>query len=212
MNIEEVFTHFFRNMETNEICARPVINRILSQLKCRIYPVGANLFSPGCELDRIYFVFKGMLHLTSNFDSAVYEHNKILVAKLPEGSFFGELPTLLGITVFFGLEVGARDDKTKGERLIRNGYQQSLIYELDKETFLDICKDYPDFKTNIYIRGEIRVAYFKHLNQLRKGEFGYNMKILQIEKRIKDESTRKHDRFFKQLSEMDEDKEEMTLG
>ena len=119
--------------------------------------------------------------MTSNFDSEVYEQNKIEVAVLPEGSFFGELPTLLGIKVYFGLDVGARDKKAKGERLVRDGYEQSLIYELDKDTFLDICRDYPDFKTNVYIRGEIRVAYFKHLSQLRKGEFGYNMKILSIE-------------------------------
>ena len=40
VNIEQIFTHFFRHLETHENCSRPVINRILSQLKCCIYPVG----------------------------------------------------------------------------------------------------------------------------------------------------------------------------
>ena len=53
------------------------------------------------------------------------------MAVLPEGSFFGELPILLGITVFFGLEVGPKDPKVPGESLKRDGYENGLIYELE---------------------------------------------------------------------------------
>lgn len=87
----------------------------------------------------------------------------IEVVKLPEGSFFGELPILLGITIYFGLRIDGRDPKSQGERIVRDQYEHGLLYELDKEPFLDVCRDYPDFKTDIYIRGEIRIAYFKHL-------------------------------------------------
>ena len=72
VNIEEVFQFFFKHMETHQMCARPVINRILSNLKCCIYPVGFHLFEPGAQLDRIYFVYKSTAKLTSNFDSEVY--------------------------------------------------------------------------------------------------------------------------------------------
>ena len=120
------------------------------------------------------------------------------MVKLPEGSFFGELSLILNIVVFFGLRVGERDEKVQGERIVRDRYEQGLIYELDKEAFLDVCLDYPDFKTNIYIRGEIRIAYFKHLTQLRKGEFGYNMKVLGVERNIKLEQGAKDNMFRSQ--------------
>lgn len=38
-----------------------------------------------------------------------------------------------------------------------------LIYELDGDDFKSIVTDYPSFFTFIYIRGELRTAYFKHL-------------------------------------------------
>ena len=47
----------------------------------------------------------------------------IEVVKLPEGSFFGELSVLLGITVFFGLKIDARDSKSHGERIVRDRYE-----------------------------------------------------------------------------------------
>ena len=147
--------------------------------------MGTQLFVPGNELNKVYFVYRGMLTLNTNFDSKVYKQKMIEVVKLPEGSFFGELPILLGITVYFGLRIDGRDEKSQGERIVRDQYEQGLMYELDKDAFLDVCRDYPEFKTDIYIRGEIRIAYFKHLTQLRKGEFGFNMKVLEVENQMK---------------------------
>lgn len=110
-------------METQENCARPIINRILSQLKCNIYPVGTYLFRPGDEMTSLYFFYKGIATMTTNFNSKVYEQNEIEVVKLPEGSFFGELSILLNIGVFFGLRVDGRDPKVQGERIIRDRYE-----------------------------------------------------------------------------------------
>ena len=127
------------------------------------------------------------MFLTRDIVSEVYPKTTLQVVTLPEGSFFGELPMILGINTFFNLMVGPKDKKLPGERLMRDGKEQSLIYELEDEKFKDICTDYPEFKTMVYIRGEIRIAYFKHLTMLRQGEFGYNMKILEIEREIDEE-------------------------
>ena len=154
-------------------------------LKCQIYPVGTQLITQGDEVDTLYFIYKGTGLLTSDLVSDCYKRTRLEVATLPEGSFFGELPLLLGITVFFNLTAGPKDTKSPGEKIVRDRYEQALFYTIDKETLEEICSDYPEFKTMIYIRAEIRVAYFKHLNMLRKGEFGYNMKVLEIENKIK---------------------------
>ncbi len=49
------------------------------------------------------------------------------------------------------------------------------------ETLKEICKNYPEFGNNVYVRGEVRTAYFKHLAMLRQGEFSYNMKVVEME-------------------------------
>lgn len=59
-----------------------------------------------------------------------------------------------------------------------------LIYELDSEVFRGIVKDYPSFTAHLYIRGELRTAYFKYLTSLRQSEYTYKMKIIEIEKSI----------------------------
>ena len=62
----------------------------------------------------------------------------------------------------------------------------ALIYEIDAEGFLDLVNDYPAFGAHIYIRGEVRMAYFKYLTALREGEYSFNMKIIEIEKHIQE--------------------------
>lgn len=42
-----------------------------------------------------------------------------------------------------------------------------LIYEIDADDFRSVMVDYPDFATGMYIRGELRTAYFKYLTSLR---------------------------------------------
>ena len=60
--------------------------------------------------------------------------------------------------------MGPKGEKAKSEKIVRDGYQQGLIYEIAGDTFKKICSDYPEFKTLVYIRAEIRIAYFKHLS------------------------------------------------
>ena len=43
----------------------------------------------------------------------------------------------------------------------------ALIYELDGSNFREIMTDYPDYASDIYIRAEIRTAYFKYLTSMR---------------------------------------------
>lgn len=104
-----------------------------------------------------------------------YGNFSLEVAKLPEGSFFGELPLMLDITCYFQLNTGA--NKNEEEKM-------ALVYEIDAEIFKEILADFPDFASSLYIRGEIRTAFFKHLAQLRQGEYSYNMKVVEVEKMV----------------------------
>jgi len=99
---------------------------------------------------------------------------------LPEGSFFGEMPVLMGINTYFGLSAVEKN----GVKFMKDGYEQIQLYACDKDIFKEICLDYPDFGNSVYIRAELRIAYFKHLASLRQGEFGYNMKVLDLENKM----------------------------
>ena len=44
-----------------------------------------------------------------------------------------------------------------------DGIEHAQLYELDMEVLSEICADYPQFKTQIYVRDEVRHAYFKHI-------------------------------------------------
>ena len=59
-----------------------------------------------------------------------------------------------------------------------------MIYSINAEPFKELCKDYPDFSYHVYIRAEIRLAYFKYLAHLKQGEFSYSMKIIELEKEM----------------------------
>ena len=120
--------------------------------------------------------------LTRTIDSKVYGQTELEVARLPEGSFFGELPGLLDIATHFGLK--ACQSKRKGEfsEVNRNDILYCEYYILDVHVLRALCKDYPRFCNQIYVRGEVRTAHFKHLAMLRQGEFSYKMKVLEVEK------------------------------
>ena len=85
----------------------------------------------------------------------------------------------MGITAYFGLESSADQKKIN-----KSGAHSTQVYECDPGEFKEMCNDYPNFGIHIYQRGEIRLAYMKHLSQLRQGEYGYNMKILAIEQEL----------------------------
>jgi len=120
--------------------------------------VGINLVEQGEGVDQVYFFYRGAGMLTREFSSDVYGTTQLECGILPEGSFWGELPCLLGITSYFSLKV----NYSRTEKIKIDGSEHCHIYYLEKEDFMDILADYPSFETSIYIRGEIRVAYFKH--------------------------------------------------
>lgn len=117
----------------------------------------------------------------------MYGSTQIEVVVLPEGSFFGETSVLLGIRSYFGMKTVAKD---KGDKYMLNGVEHTQIYELESSVFKELVQDYPDFANQIYMRGELRNAYFKHLALLRQGEFGYQMKVIEQENRMLSEKTR----------------------
>ena len=82
---------------------QPFINRLLGGLKARMRRIGDTLITQGEPVDQVYFFNNGSGMLTKEFESPVYGTTQLEVAVLPEGSFFGELPGLLGIAPVFGL-------------------------------------------------------------------------------------------------------------
>ena len=84
---------------------------------------------------------------------------------LPEGSFFGELPVMLNIFCQFTLKTAPK--KSGKKQMLRQGHHMVLIYELESDVFRGIMTDYPQYASNIYVRAELRTAYFKYLTALR---------------------------------------------
>ena len=37
-----------------------------------------------------------------------------------------------------------------------------MFYVFESQELKDLCKDYPEFGTHVYIRGELRIAFFRH--------------------------------------------------
>ena len=96
----------------------------------------------------------------------------IEVAVLPEGSFYGELPGLLNIRTYFSLKTKFDESQYKDKttrQIEAEEYLGAMVYTIDIDPFKELCKDYPEFGSHIYVRGEIRTAYFKHMSQIRQG-------------------------------------------
>ena len=100
---------------------------------------------------------------------------------MPEGSFIGELEVTLGTNSYFNLKTG--ENKRKDQDPTANN-NMAMIYSINAEPFKELCKDYPEFSYHVYIRSEIRLAYFKYLAHMKQGEFSYNMKIIELEKEM----------------------------
>ena len=90
---------------------------------------------------------------------------------------------LLNVVSPFNLKTGGQQNP-KDEKIMRNGCEMALIYELEGDVFKDIAKDYPDFANSIQSRGEIRTALFKQKSQLSEAQFCYKMKVVDVENRI----------------------------
>jgi len=54
-------------------------------------------------MKKVVFVYKGKIMLTKKFKSS-YGETQLEVAILPEGSFWGEINSLIGLKAFFGLQ------------------------------------------------------------------------------------------------------------
>lgn len=70
--------------------------------------------------------------ITKNIVSPAYGATQLEVVVLPEGSYFGELHAMLGIRCLFGLKTVV---KTKGDKHMVDGIENTMIYELDKNVF-----------------------------------------------------------------------------
>ena len=132
-------------------------------------------------MESVYFFYTGCGILVREFESKAYGSASIDVSILPEGSFFGELAVILNLKAYFGLNAGS--GRKKKNKIVK-GAEMVFIYEIDAAEFIDILKDNPDFQSQVYIRAEVRMAYFKYMTSLREGEYAYNMKIIEIEKNI----------------------------
>jgi len=108
--------------------------------------------------EKVYFFSKHRGVISRDFNSKAYGHISLDVAELPEGSFIGELELTLGTNSYFNLKTGA--NKRKDQDLTTNS-NMAMIYSINAEPFKELCKDYPEFSYHVYIRAEIRLAYFK---------------------------------------------------
>ena len=104
--IQSRFSNFFRKLNSQEMAARPIINRLLSRLKCSIQRVGAPLVEQGQEMDRVWFLYRGTAMVTRDFVSSIYGKTQLEIVELREGSWFGELAGLLQTPAYFGLRAG----------------------------------------------------------------------------------------------------------
>ena len=119
-----------------------MVNRLLSQLKCRLQRVDTPIIKQGDPIEKVYFFYQGSGVLQREFDSKAYGNACIDVVNLPEGSFFGELAVLLNLKAYFHMKAGSGKKK---KVLMRKGQQVALIYEIDAEGFLDLINDYPEY-------------------------------------------------------------------
>ena len=91
------FRYFFDGLksemrEENQV----LIHRILTELDCKLYPVGGTILEKGAAPEQVYFIFKGEVALYDYLESPVYPRIAIDFMTLKEGSFFGELEAILG--------------------------------------------------------------------------------------------------------------------
>ena len=78
--------------------------------------VDTTLIHQGCEVDRVYFFYKGSAMLTRKFPSSVYGNTELDIVELPEGSWFGELQCYLGIDAYFNLKTYSRKKQKQEEK------------------------------------------------------------------------------------------------
>ena len=122
--------------------------------------------------------------LTYNFKSLSHGRRELDIMRLPEGSYYGELCILLGTASYFTLKITPNYKNKREEPITKNGQRMSIIYSIDADVFKDLCKDYPEFSNNVYVRAEVREAYFKHMANKSIGEYSYNMKVIDYEKQM----------------------------
>lgn len=91
------------------------------------------------------------------------EQEKLLIAKLPECSWFGDFQILLDLKSSFQLEAGKVSKKmlTEGSKFVQ-------VYKVRAKTLIDLCMDYPLFRRFLLLRATQRRSHFlKNLNELR---------------------------------------------
>ena len=87
--------------------------------------------------------------------------HEFTIVVLPEGSFFGEVAAMLNTITIFGYKATSRTSQT--DKYMIKGHEFVQIYECHNLVFQDILSEHPDFANSVYIRGEMRLAYFKDI-------------------------------------------------
>jgi len=59
-------------MDTWEQAPRPFINRLLSNFKCQLQRTGTTIMKQDCEVDSVFFVYKGAAMVTRDLKSPIY--------------------------------------------------------------------------------------------------------------------------------------------
>ncbi len=144
--------------------------------------MGDTLHKAGDQFDRVFFFGSESAMLTYYFKSEAHGRYELDIMRLPEGSYYGELCILLGTASYFSLKITPNHKDKKSEPITKNGQRVSIIYSIDADVFKELCQEYPEFSNNVYVRAEVREAYFKHMANKSIGEYSYNMKVIDFEK------------------------------
>ncbi|MGZ3769591.1 MAG: cyclic nucleotide-binding domain-containing protein [Bdellovibrio sp.] len=105
--------------------SKDLVEDLMNELQLTVCVPGEKIFRVGDQGDAMYFVYKGEVEIVSK--------EEVVIAKVGEGSFFGEMSLLLD---------GKRNASARASQFCD-------LYVLKKESFEEVCSKYPEFLEHI---------------------------------------------------------------
>lgn len=118
----------------------PFIETIASRLQPMVFLPGWQIIKQGSTGKEMFFLTKGSVEVTNGDGTVVF-------ARLPEGSFFGEIALLMSAKRNASIRADANS--------------VCELYRLSKDDFLEVLNDYPEVKANVERIAEERRAAMK---------------------------------------------------
>lgn len=156
------FQYFFNDYVANIFAPPFLVQKIVTNLKCKLYKTGELIVQRGDFVSSLHFLYFGVGHLYGFFEYND-EQLRTKVVTLKKGSWFGDYQIMLNTRSTWDLEAGDDSEFNGRKRPKAMPSNHVMVYSITAEKLKKILDKYPTFRSHVVTRSVLRRSHYRKM-------------------------------------------------